>query len=1103
MICLSDAKRVTACSAFAILVSVLSGCGAGGGAAFQLFPPGNGTLPSSGVSSPPSEPRLPVSVTAAPDGSTVHGDEPGSRGALAAATGTPATAAPTTPTPRRRSMAHAGAAPGGIAADASAAPEESSAATTATPAGTMAGSRRLAEWPRNNPQAADLLDHWGGRQSDRIKEALSLAALDAEANAADLQALRTAAQADDEALAPDLHDSDEVQVLGTGRDVTYGRWAGGYGDTLSIEFNLSRAAPEMRDNPVFRAMLERAGKAWSRRIADTWTPWERSAGEVKGWLAGSKSAIQVRVEAGGETSTGLEIYVTLGNLPGNTAGQATQNTVHSLGNAWQPHFGSIEIDSEHFREAGEAELSATLAHEIGHVLGAWMGGTVADRYVSYTDTAAGTWSGPNVVAVHGGPAPFQDASDPLAWVDGERDPDASQFDLGHSGVCASLLSYCRQNAALPAFLPQPIDFAFLADLGMTATEETDRPETYGLAGWTEYAAFTLSLSRELEIALADPQPHYDGAVNPWHKLEVTDLLQAAVDAFGYRSTGTLSSSMQAAGVSGTARYAGGLIGAALDLEGLPSVTGNASLSLDLNALDGTASFTSLLVYPDGLAQTFADGALHYPFGLSDNAIVGSGTDSTLQADFYGPGHEDVAGVLHDPNVGLLASFGATTDDRPSREDVVAAADYLAGMAYQRGSANSADDGWYRYRCETDVACESRHAAPSADWTDWTGTTRDAVLGATAGWEARNVARPDTGRGFVRIARQTSADTDGGRGRHVVDGYTGTLEKGAFGAGFEQYTDEWTDENGTSPGSGNQWAGFQGTLSGSLPGGLARWSGPMLGFQSGQDAGANPFVEGLATVKFSLSDNLVDVLFTEVASRDDPRTVPDFGFEDLQAEADGTFGGFQSGSIEGAFLGSTHEEAAGWFQHNLTHVIGSFGAQRLPDTVTLEESGAARLLNAGFYAFEDWGFWGIQFHEEVFRAFIEQRTETAGGTTTYYSPSGRIEGTLSGSNPVSGTAVWTGEVRAYDTQSDGDWAPISGNARLAVDFDDSTVDVDLTAFEGGHGDMSWRSLQLRSGSFRHSQGQATIEGAFYGATHQGAAGKFNRDSLRGVFGAVRN
>ena len=31
----------------------------------------------------------------------------------------------------------------------------------------------------------------------------------------------------------------------------------------------------------------------------------------------------------------------------------------------------------------------------------------------------------------------------------------------------------------------------------------------------------------------------------------------------------------------------------------------------------------------------------------------------------------------------------------------------------------------------------------------------------------------------------------------MDGYTGTLENVAFGAGFEKYTDEWTDTDGTT------------------------------------------------------------------------------------------------------------------------------------------------------------------------------------------------------------------------------------------------------------------------------------------------------------------
>lgn len=706
-----------------------------------------------------------------------------------------------------------------------------------------------------------------------------------------------------------------------------------------------------------------------------------------------------------------------------------------------------------------------------------------------------------MVAVHGGPAPFQDASDPHAWVEGERDPDASRYDLIHSGVCISLMSYCRHYAALPDFLPHAIDFAFLADLGLTIEEESDRPETYGLAGWTDYAAFTLSLSRELEIALADPQPHYDGAVNRWEKLDVVDLLQVGVDVFGHRTTAA-----RAAGLSGTARYAGGLIGTALERSGLPPVTGDASLTLDLASLDGMASFTSLLVHADGLPEIFAAGALHYPLGLSGNAIVGSGAGLTLRADFFGPGHEEVAGVLHDPRAGLLGSFGATVDDRAGRADVIAAADYLSGQVYRRGSATDADDGWYRYRCDAGSACESSHYR-SNRWTEWATTTRELVLGATAGWERQDTSRPVSDRGFARVARQTSSATDGGQGRYAADGYTATMAHAAFGVGFEHYATDWAGSDGTPPGFGNSWQGFQGSLANSLPDGVARWSGPMLGYQAAHDAGDNPFVEGLATVTFSLSDSQVDVLISEVVSRDQQRVVADFGFEDLAAEADGTYGGFASGSVRGGFFGPAQEETAGWFYHNPTHIAGSFGARRLPDTVALEENGRFRFIEgsggSGFYAYDDWGFWATQFEEPVFGVFIEQMTRQAGQTTYYESTQGRVEGTPTGSNPVSGTAVWSGKVRAFDTNADDRWEPVGGNASLRVSFAGATVDVDFTDFEGGHADMSWRSLALRSGAFSHSQGLNTISGAFYGSGHQGAAGTFNRDRLRGVFGAVRN
>ena len=966
--------------------------------------------------------------------------------------------------------------------------------------GTTPGGQRLAELPRNNPEAADLLDHWGHRRIQEITDSLPEPA--AEDNADGLRALQAAVQAESEGtVAPGLADDDEVRVLGSHRGVTYGRWNGGPADTLSIDFDLSRAGPAMQDDPRFRAMLERAGKAWSHRIIDTWSTWHRVGGEFKGTLInGTNPDIEVRVGEGGEVSTGLEIDVKEDDLPGDTAGWA-RSGVGPPGDSWEPRFGSIEIDRTYLQEAAEAALFATLTHELGHVLGAWKGGSSTESYGAYTDEEAGTWTGPNVVALHGGPAPFQDAAGPKTWLDGERDPEAAQFDFQHSGVCVSVMAYCRHNAALPAFLPHAIDFAFLADLGVTVAEETDRPETYGLAGWTDHAGFTLSVSRELQVALADPQPHYDGAANAWQTLEVLDLLHVGVDVFGHRSAGGLLQSFSEEGAEATVRYAGGLIGAAIDRAWLPPVTGAASLAVNLGTLDGRASFTSLTVHTEGTPGVFAGGSLHYPFELSANALVGTTAGSTLRADFYGPRHQDVAGTLHDPGAGLLAGFGATVDDRPSREEVIASADHMGGNSYQRGAADPADDGWYTYRCEVDSDCESRHGATTG-WTDWTATTREGVLTATAGWELRSGEIPDADHGFVRIARQSLAVTDGGRGRHVMDGYTGTLENVAFGAGFEKYTDEWTDPDGQPAGFYRKWAGFQGALSGGVPSSVARWSGGMVGYHSGRAANEAPFVEGLATVGLSLSDSRVDVAFSEVVSRDGSRQLADFGFDDLRLGTDGTFtGGGTAGLVDGALFGSSHEEAAGAFHHNAAGVTGSFGARRMPDTVTLHGSGTVRALG-NFHAFDDWGFWGRQFGDALFGAFVAQTVEDlADGRLSYHTPYGRVEGTASGDNPVSGSAVWSGKVRAVDT-ADSQWMPVSGDARLEVDFDQTTIDIDFTNFEAGHGDMSWQALRIQNGAFAHTQGSATLSGSFYGTQHQGAAGTFRRDDLRGAFGAVR-
>ena len=256
----------------------------------------------------------------------------------------------------------------------------------------------------------------------------------------------------------------------------------------------------------------------------------------------------------------------------------------------------------------------------------------------------------------------------------------------------------------------------------------------------------------------------------------------------------------------------------------------------------------------------------------------------------------------------------------------------------------------------------------------------------------------------------------------------------------------------------------------FPDGRAQWSGLMLGYQGSHNALDNPFVEGVATVDFYLGPNRVDVTFSDVASRDGQRALPDFSFRGFQPLADGTFSDWnETGLLKGAFLGSGLEEVGGIFRHRATSIWGGFGARAVPDTVTLEETGTTSFagdyiqnsVTRSIYAYDDWGFWGRQFGANVFTAIIEQSITTEGSITYYGAPTTRVSGTRSGSNPVSGGAEWLGGVRAFSTGSEGH-LPVSGSARLKVDFSDSTVDVDFTDLSGGHGDLSWQGLQVDSG-----------------------------------------
>ncbi len=949
--------------------------------------------------------------------------------------------------------------------------------------------------PRDNRDADDLLDEWGHRPFARMLAHRPLAEAPSEDESVRMSGLLNAGRSPHNVAAvPDLHDDDEITVLGSRRGITYGRWIAGPADTLSMSFDLTHAGPAIQQRADFLPLLERAAKAWTRRIHDTWSPWELQPGQFKLQVTTEiDPETPVHVGPEGEISTGLEVHVSAADLPQTVAGTGGSSNRWTA-NHWEPHFGTLTIDTPFLHRATDPELLAVLIHELGHALGAWGGNYAGQRFTPYLDTETGHWTGPNVMAVHDGPAPFQDALNPFDSHDGERDPAATQYDFAHSGVCASIMAYCGFQASPRAILPASIDFAFLADLGLILRPPADRSETYGLAGWMRHAGFALSVSRELRLDIAYQENDGNSQLHAGPELHVTDLLHAEADAFGHRSTGDIHASYPAADQFGLVRYAGSLIGAAIDLAALPPVTGDASLSVNLETLDGDASFTSLAVHSGGEPEPFAGGALHYPIAIEDNAIVSTDTETALSATFFGPNHEEVAGTLHDPDAALIASFGTTHDTRLAPDQILAEADHLTGLT-AAAAADTPVKPLSQHRCTSAASCETRHNV-TGDWTDWMSETREQALNATTAHDAVSASKLLQDLDFLRIERIPGTPAAADLQPTPYTAYTGTLSHGAFGTGLDSQSTVWT--------------GAHGTLSGGVPDGPAQWAGAMLGYSHRHHAAATPFVRGRATLDLDLATTELVLTLADVTTVDGLDTLPDFHFDDVRLDPGGTFRTDSQGILAGALLGPNREEAAGSFHHDAALVTGSFGARAVPDTVTLEETGDTRIGGTitddsgthSFHSYHEWGVWAKQFDRQLFRALVEQEITTNGDITQYYPPHTAIYGTRSGTNPVSGSAVWNGEVRAFD---DHHWtnAAATASAHIEVDFPTATVDVDFTRFDTLHPDMSWRDLPLSAGEFSDASVQPTIEGSFYGAIHQGVAGSFHRDQLRGVFGAVRN
>ena len=313
---------------------------------------------------------------------------------------------------------------------------------------------------------------------------------------------------------------------------------------------------------------------------------------------------------------------------------------------FQPYAGAVRFGQTRFDEVasrGDLGLTSIMAHEIGHVMGiATLTGT--PFYDKLVDQPAGTFIGSHAMTEYGGPVPFQ-------WLNSNRrsvppGTGGAEIDWAHLGPCTSVMAYCRGDHDI--YGPTDLDFAFLKDIGYDVLDSSivDEPEVYGFGAWGQYSAWGAGVERTISY---DEQT--SGRVE---NLIETDRLRAGADAFGMTPDTTLNESL-ASMLQGTVSWSGSLIGVDIGSRKLPPVFGDAQLDVDLSNLEGSARFENLKVVVDGQSDVFGVGQLDYDIAVTGNSF--SDSESRVAGGFFGPAHEEMAGVLHDPTANLLGGFG--------------------------------------------------------------------------------------------------------------------------------------------------------------------------------------------------------------------------------------------------------------------------------------------------------------------------------------------------------------------------------------------------------------------------------------------------------------
>ena len=479
-------------------------------------------------------------------------------------------------------------------------------------------------YERGNPGAEDLLDHWN--DPERLRNALDLGRVTNEAaRRAEISSLM--ADVGGNAAGTRLRSirAQDIEIIGEKDGITYGQWKGGPAGTLNIEFDW-RFAEDV--DAATRARMERAGKSWSYRLLDKNRVHEVPSGEMLVHQGDDGFGIvDVGVTLDENVSTnGVLIFVLDQGANSVDWSSAIWYDINYNPDVLDPWLASILLSRRHHQNTD------TLAHEIGHTLGIFPNLGSYPAYDSLVNRADQTFEGLQAMQANGG------ESVPFQWWNAQFEPVASgtpgaMVDYTHPGNCASIMSYCSADT-LEA--PSELDFAFLDDLGYEILDEAtaSEPELYGYGAWGRYGAWGVGVERILSGS--------------------RDRLRAGADAFGMTPATNLADSTV---LTGEITWTGSLLGVDIGHVALPPVFGDAELSVDLAVLTGSADFDNLSMDVDGVSRAFRMPSLSYDISVSENGF--SDDEGRISGGFYGPAHEEMAGVLDDRDVSLLAGFGGT------------------------------------------------------------------------------------------------------------------------------------------------------------------------------------------------------------------------------------------------------------------------------------------------------------------------------------------------------------------------------------------------------------------------------------------------------------